>query len=56
MISLLPPEAVAEVARALHATLNAPPTAGERRVGLIHDRYLRRRRVERYVLVYLITP
>lgn len=25
MISLLPPEAVAEVARALHAKLNAPP-------------------------------
>lgn len=31
MINLLPPAAVAEVGRALHAKLNAPPTAAERR-------------------------
>jgi hypothetical protein len=32
MIERLPPEAVEEVARVLHARLNAPPTAAERRV------------------------
>lgn len=32
MTALLPPEAAAELGRALHAKLNAPPTAAERRV------------------------
>lgn len=32
MINLLPPEALAEVARALHVKLTAPPTPAERRV------------------------
>lgn len=32
MVALLPPDVVHEIARALHAKLNAPPTAAKRRV------------------------
>jgi len=35
MIGTLPPPAVAEIGRALHGKLNAPPTAAERRVKML---------------------